>query len=169
MLGLSMRGMTAQLAEIEVWRDVPGYEGLYAVSSLGRVRSAPRRGTRGGLLAQSISSNGYPSVGLFKSSVQRTRTVHSLVAEAFLGPPPAGQEVLHRDDDKLNPTLANLHYDTRTENRLDRVRLGTDHNVNKTHCPRGHAYEGANVYRIPSRPTARYCRTCNNSKSRWSG
>lgn len=69
-----------------------------------------------------IASNGYPTVSLGRGN---TRTVHSLVAAAFLGPCPTGQEIRHRDGNRQNPCSDNLHYGTRTQNIMDAVAAGT--------------------------------------------
>lgn len=102
----------------ENWKAVPGYGGLYEVSDLGRVRSYARGTAR--LLRPGIASHGYPTVALGRG---KSRTVHSLVAEAFLGPRPAGQEVCHRDGDRANPALSNLVYGTRSENNIDASKM----------------------------------------------
>ena len=120
---------------MEEWRPVSGYEGLYEVSSLGRVRSLPRvweqvskHGTlhkhtsSGRTLKPGLTRQGYPSVVLGR---RRTRLVHRLVAEAFLGPCPAGKEVRHLDGTRTNNTISNLAYGTRSENIADAKLHGT--------------------------------------------
>jgi hypothetical protein len=119
----------------EEWRWVVGHEGQYEVSDLGNVRSVDRVGQqngrggkshvhsfRGRMLRPGIGGNGYPTVALGRGN---TRTVHSLVAEAFIGPVPLGMEVLHRDGTRTNAQADNLRYGTRTENILDAVANGT--------------------------------------------
>src|SRR5690242_190605 len=114
----------------EQWRPVVGYEGAYEVSDHGRVRSLMREvpaGQRGGtrlvpgrLLVAPLGRNGYRQVTLRR----RTHLVHALVATAFLGERPPGLEVCHNDGDSENNAVANLRYDTVSENRLDTVRHG---------------------------------------------
>jgi hypothetical protein len=87
------------------------------------------------------------------------RTVHRLMALAFLGEPPEGQEVRHLDGTKRNE-LDNLEYSTKSVNMLDQVKHGVHNMARKTHCPAGHEYNDENTYVIPSRPNARYCRPC---------
>lgn len=53
------------------------------------------------------------------------RYVHKLVMDAFVGPCPEGQEVLHEDNDTANNTVSNLRYGTRVENTADKFRHGT--------------------------------------------
>jgi hypothetical protein len=119
---------------METWKPVVGFEGLYEVSDRGRVRSLDRvypqlsrKGKghkhthKGRILRPAPASHGYLTVVLGRGN---TRTVHSLVAEAFIGPCPEGQEILHKDQTRLNSRLSNLRYGTRTENILDAVRSG---------------------------------------------
>lgn len=150
---------------IEEWRPVVGYEGLYEVSDRGRVRSFPRQGTGGGLVSQRLNNRGYPIVSMTRPGHWATRTVHRLVTEAFIGPRPGGMEVRHLDGNRANAQLSNLSYGTRSENNLDAVGHGTHFQAAKTHCPKGHPYDGANTYVLPSRPSARYCRACNRVRS----
>lgn len=110
----------------EIWRSVPGYEGLYEVSNCGRVRSPDRvckgpAGTvemhPGRLLAVSKRlRGGYLEVSLMAGGQRKHRTVHSLVAEAFIGERPQGADVMHLDGDRENNHLENLRYGTRQQN-----------------------------------------------------
>lgn len=110
----------------EEWRAIPGYEGLYEVSDQGRVRSLDRicRGPVGTterhngrvLKGYRLSRGHYHAVDLSKDSQKTHRTVHSLVAEAFVGPRPPGMDVMHLDGDRGNNRVENLRYGTRTEN-----------------------------------------------------
>lgn len=142
----------------ERWLPVPGYEGLYEISDQGRVRSfhASRSGR---MLKPSPASAGYLAVSLVKGRSKRTRTIHSLVASAFLGPRPSGQEVRHLDGNPANSTLGNLKYGTKSENRKDSVKHGTHKNTRKTRCPAGHLYTPENIYRRPG-SNERQCRIC---------
>ena len=88
-----------QLWPEEEWRPVPGYEGLYQISSWGRVWSVPRKGIggqniRGKMLKPSVEPFGYQRVVLYKNGKQRGFRVHELVASAFLGPRPAGARLI---------------------------------------------------------------------------
>jgi hypothetical protein len=147
-------------ASEERWLPIPGYEDNYQVSDLGRVLSRPRPRTRGGLLKTPPDRDGYPQVGLQRDGHQKVYRVHVLVALAFLGPRPDDMEVRHLDGNSGRPMLTNLAYGTRSENRRDQLMHGTDGNVEKDCCPKGHRYSAGNVRRIPSRPDARYCRAC---------
>ncbi len=106
---------------MERWRPIAGYAGRYEVSDHGRVRSWTAW-SKGRLLKPGIASHGYPTVALGQGN---TRTLHSLVAAAFLGPCPPDCEVRHWDGNHTNPTLGNLVYGTRSQNNMDRHRHGT--------------------------------------------
>lgn len=110
----------------ERWREIPGYEGYYSVSSLGRVRrdKAYRCTSKGRILSSKSLRNGYPSVELYKRSVGKTFNVHALVALAFMGPTPEGEEIRHLDGHKLNFCLSNLAFGTHVENSADMILHG---------------------------------------------
>lgn len=156
---------------MERWLKVPGYETLYEVSDLGRVRSVDRTVCRGRTLvrlsgkpkAQKQHRDGYRVVGLSRDGAARSMSVHTLVAGAFLGPCPEGLEVRHLDGDPANNILSNLAYGTRAENMRDKARHGTHHNLAKTHCPQGHPYDEENTCRKNGR---RSCRACAREYAR---
>jgi hypothetical protein len=114
----------------EEWRSVIGYEGRYSVSSLGRVRrdeywtltSFGEIAHRPGKVMSLKYSNGYPRVTLARSGKDSTKSVQVLVAEAFLGPRPAGLKVCHNEPVPSNVAVSNLRYDTQYENCQDTVR-----------------------------------------------
>lgn len=139
------------------WLPVPGYEGLYKVSDEGDVWSAPRPRARGGLLKQFGDGHGYPAVTLTMNGVQKRFGVHQLVALAFIGPCPPGQEVRHLDGNPANRSASNLVYGTHGENMHDVIRHGTSATARKTHCPAGHPYDEVNTYVHDGR---RWCRAC---------
>lgn len=118
---------------IEVWRSVLGYEGSYEVSSIGRVRSVDRttvasnghvKSYKGQLLAQGLSSHGYPVVNLVRNGRGSTKAVHSLVLGAFVGPKPDKCEACHQNCDKTDNRLENLRWDTRAANLADSSKAG---------------------------------------------
>lgn len=101
---------------LEEWRDIKGYEGLYQISSYGRVQSSKRKGNLGGTIKTSLSNGGYPQAHLCKNSVRKTFLVHRLVALAFLDNPNNYPEVNHKDERKTNNCVWNLEYCTRKYN-----------------------------------------------------
>lgn len=114
------------LPESASW--IPGYENRYAITREGMVWSAPRERTKGGWLMIRVNGRGYLSVILGRTPAGQVnpQEVHRLLMRTFVGPPPPGQEVRHLDGDRLNIDLSNLAYGTRTEQRLDDVRHGTN-------------------------------------------
>lgn len=103
----------------EEWRPVAGFDGYY-ISNHGRVRS-PKRGI---LKGHVVMRNGKPSyITVFIRRV--TRSVHSLVLDAFVGPRPIGMEGCHNDGNGLNNTPYNLRWDTHQSNMADAIALGT--------------------------------------------
>ena len=92
--------------EREQWRDVVGYEGLYQVSSFGRVRN-PRRNK---LMTIRHDKDGYETVGLTNNRVMKTRKVHRLVADAFVPNPNNLPQVNHRNEDKTCNYPDNLEH-----------------------------------------------------------
>lgn len=147
----------------EEWRPVVDYEGLYLVSDLGRVRSLPRATTSGRILKQRADDVGRLEVKLSKNGAEKTRRVHQLVAEAFLGPCPPGQEVRHLDDDPSNNCLTNLAYGTSKQNKADMLRNHGHYKNAITHCPQDHEYTPENTIHGPN---GRECRQCRNDRSR---
>ena len=109
----------------ERWLPVVDYEGLYEVSDLGRVRSLPRNGTLGGLIRTRPAVHHF-RVNLWRDDKMETVPVHTLVARAFLGPRPEGQEVCHGPAGTWVNDLANLSYGTPAKNLgPDKRRDGT--------------------------------------------
>lgn len=122
----------------EEWRPVVGWEGLYEVSSLGRLRSIARTivqgsrwgGTisyekRGAVLRPGRTPGGYRTVNLYDNNRRYCTYVHALVLEAFVGPRPSGSQVRHLNGVDAGDGLANLAYGTPTENCADKKRHGT--------------------------------------------
>lgn len=116
----------------EVWRDVPGYEGAYRVSSLGRVKSVSRVIERSNGRRHTVAERvlkGGKSKGLVVTLNGHTGSITTraarLVWSAFVGPIPQGQSVLHRDGDALNSALSNLVLgDSASAERLKAERNG---------------------------------------------
>lgn len=122
----------------ENWKSVPGYEGRYEVSDLGRVRSIAwfrevrnkwgsvnMRSTQGRSIKALVGHQGRFFVGLCLNGHTVRHTVSSLVMLSFAGARPAGLCVLHTDGDNKNNKLQNLRYGTHKENSADARRHGT--------------------------------------------
>lgn len=162
-----LEGTPTPLITNESWLPVVGYEGLYSISSRGRLRSERRIvkvGNHTKIVSERIkktppNQDGYPTARLSREGQSRTVYIHDLVTQAFIGDKPDGQQVRHLDDRKLNCRTTNLAFGTRSDNGLDAVRNGRNANANKTHCPAGHAYTPENTYIRPAKGW-RVCRTC---------
>lgn len=104
---------------IEVWKDIPEYEGLYQVSNLGNVRSLNYNKTgKANILKTPVNPRGYARVNLSLYKKQKVSKVHSLVARAFLKHKPCGMKIVvdHIDNNPLNNNLYNLQLITQREN-----------------------------------------------------
>ncbi len=118
----------------ELWKDIPGLEGKYQASTLGRIRSLDRpvrvtphgieakRLVRGRILKPGRSADGHLSVVLGREA--GSVPVHTAVAMTFLGPRPEAMDVCHNDGNPENNEVSNLRYDSRTNNILDVYRIG---------------------------------------------
>lgn len=105
--------------ENEEWRDIAGFEGVYQVSNLGRVkRIKAERRTRGGYILKNIRQKiGYSSVNLSRSGKSAMYYIHRLVAEAFMPNPENKPEIDHIDGSRDNNKVDNLRWCTRKENQ----------------------------------------------------
>ena len=97
----------------------------YAVTEDGQVWSKRRKGTSGGPLIPHIRKDLHLQVKLHCGKKWRTRKIHQLVLEAFVGPCPSGMMCRHLNGDPANNRLENLKWGTRSENQLDSVQHGT--------------------------------------------
>lgn len=113
----------------EIWKDIKGYEGSYQVSSLGQIKSLERTivyNNRWGsintikrrekILKHYFNNKGYCIIRLCKKGKDCHRLVHRLVAEAFIPNPNNLPEVNHKDENKENNCVDNLHWCTRVFN-----------------------------------------------------
>lgn len=114
----------------ELWLPIQGYEGIYEISNLGRVARI-KNGER--FVRKINTATVYPSICFLKREIDKTQksaTVHSLVASAFLGPRPSGSIIRHLDGNRYNSKADNLAYGTPAENTIDAVKHGTYKRVN---------------------------------------
>lgn len=100
---------------MEIWKDIEGYEGLYQVSTLGRVRSFHTYNYSGStprILKPRRQPAGYLFVQLSKDKVNTQYTIHRLVASTFIPNPEDLPQVNHKDEDKTNNCVENLEWCT---------------------------------------------------------
>lgn len=111
----------------EEWRDINGYEGIYQVSNLGRIKSLSRKRLNGRgyyiqkerIIKQAMTSTGYKMVGFSVNKVRKMAKVHRVVAFAFLGPPPKHRTIInHKDGNPLNNNADNLEWCSQKYNML---------------------------------------------------
>ena len=101
----------------EIWKDIKGFEGLYQVSNLGRIKSLKRPyGLKEKILKPQIDHRGYYRVDLWKQSIGKHYKVHRLVWETFNGSIPEGFQVNHINEIKSDNRLENLNLMTPKEN-----------------------------------------------------
>lgn len=108
--------------ENEIWKEIPNYEGMYKISSMGRVKSLKRIVVNGKnsfyikneqLLIQYKNRDGYLSVGLTKNNITKTITVHRIISGVFLNHNPDGTRGL----------VCNHINGVRSDNRLENLEL----------------------------------------------
>jgi hypothetical protein len=101
----------------EIWKDIKGYEGMYQVSNLGRVKSLKRKGRRRDTIMKGVVGNrGYRIIVLRNNKHRQQIVAHRLAAIAFIPNPENKKEVNHKDFDKLNNHVDNLEWCTPKEN-----------------------------------------------------
>lgn len=137
-------------ADVERWRPVVGYEGLYEVSDLGRIRTVARTAVSGRkrkeiIRKPRISRGGYHRVALSRDDKEREFAVHRLVLAAFVRPGQPGELGRHLNDQPTDNRLENLAWGSYSDNAIDRIRNGGNPLSSKTHCKRGHLLSGDNI------------------------
>lgn len=152
--------LTANAAERETWRPIPGCNGWYEVSDAGRVWSHKS----GRLLKRTKYGPRYPAVILYRNGKRDPQPIHRLMLLAFVGPPPDGMIGLHWDDDPENNTLENLRWGTYGENRADAIRNGARSRPVAVVCVNGHDYTPENTYVSPK--GVKQCRICKYERNR---
>lgn len=121
---------------MEVWRDIPGWQGMYAASSEGRIKTLSRVKTgrakssyvtKERIRRQSVNRFGYKTIILIDGKRRKSYKVHQLVAMAFLNHLPCGHKkvVDHIDGNKLNNTLRNLQVISNRENCIKDKKQGS--------------------------------------------
>lgn len=105
---------------MEIWKDIPGYEGKYQASSMGGIKSLKGNPKQ---LLQSQTKNGYLCVSLRKDKRSKNWLSHRLIGIAFLGDNPT-LDINHKNGIKTDNRIENLEWCTRAENIQHSWRLG---------------------------------------------
>lgn len=105
----------------EVWKAIPGWEGHYEASSLGRIRNLYKNGN---IVKGTLDRDGYRYMSMYTNGAQeRNQWFHVLICMAFYGPKPyPTAQSLHKDDDKSNNIPSNLYWGTHIDNTEDMKR-----------------------------------------------
>jgi len=127
---------------IEIWKDVPEYEGLYQVSNMGRVKSLPKEWVAGicskrykpeTIMSNRIDSYGYCFVTLCKNKAQKNFKVHRLVYETFVG--------------KTNLSIDHIIENNKADNRLSNLQaLSVRENTSKYYLSKGKSSKYTGVF-----------------------
>ena len=122
---------TPEELQSELWKPVPGFEEFYAASTLGRIKGLQSRAwtKAGSLLRPSLQRNGYLNIVFSVHGKRYYFKLHRVIASAFIGPCPEGQQVNHKDLIKTNCRADNLEYKTPKGN--------TEHAIANGHWPTG--------------------------------
>lgn len=152
---------------LEKWAVVaswPDYE-ISSYSRLRRIKS--EKPNRVGRIAKGTrDKNGYLRYHLRMGDRDKVVMAHRLVAEAFIPNPDNLPLVLHGAAGATDSSVENLRWGTNSDNMQDKKRDGTDYELNKTHCPKGHPYSPENTYWADAAHTSRKCKTCHNRRRR---
>ena len=139
----------------EIWKDVIDYQGIYQVSNLGRIKGLPREILKNGkypfickekIIKLCLNTSGYYYVGLSENSLTISRTIHQLVAEAFLGHKPCGMKLII---DHIN--------DVKTDNRVENLQIVTNrYNVCKNQGKHTSKYKGVSWCKVKKKWVVRF-------------
>lgn len=112
----------------KILKDIPNYEGLYAISREGRIFSHPRlhgngRFYQGKFLKPQTDHTGYNFVNLWRDGKKSPQRVHRLVLLTFVGVPPDGSYANHKNGNRKENNLDNLEWSTPSENNIHAFRV----------------------------------------------
>lgn len=113
----------------EIWKDIPGYEGLYLVSNYGQIKSL----ISGKFIKHNIIPNGYHVVHLYRNGRRKALYVHRIVAGVFIDNPNNLSDVDHINEDKNNNSVDNLQWlsnrdNTRKSQKKEIIRIDAQGN-----------------------------------------
>lgn len=161
-------------------KDIPGYEGLYAVTTDGRVWSYPKKWAgheHQGMWLTPASVGSYPGVTLHRringKLYSKSYALHRLVALAYIPNPENKPHVNHKDFDKTNPRADNLEWSTRSENTIYSAKVGqfsrfiarkyTNEQIKKVHELDGRGMTRADIGRLLNMPPTTVSAICRGT------
>ncbi|WP_405320527.1 NUMOD4 motif-containing HNH endonuclease, partial [Frisingicoccus sp.] len=135
---------------MEVWKDIAGYEGLYQISNLGRVKSIerwqynpvckdskqyhPEKIKIPSERKRKNAKQGYLALQLYKDNKGKNCYIHRLVAEAFIPNPDNKETVNHINGDKHDNRVENLEWSTYRENNVHAYKTGLNDETHRRNC-----------------------------------
>jgi hypothetical protein len=151
---------------MEEWRDIPGYEGLYQISNMRRVKSFKGHEK----ILRPSTSRGYLILHLYKNKCCICKSIHTLVAESF-GEIPEGLQVNHKDGNKKNNAIENLELVTPSQNIIHAYDHGM---IKKRCCVDIYTKDGKHIIQVSSmrepkeyiQKNSKYKRVCDGSISK---
>lgn len=108
----------------EIWKDIKGFEGLYQVSNMGKVKTFNWRNCHKIRFLNTFDTDGYLRVCLTKDKKQHKVLLHRLIAEAFIPNPDNKEYINHIDGNKRNNSVSNLEWVTPKENVNHAIKYG---------------------------------------------
>lgn len=130
--------------EMEIWKDICGFEGLYKISSYGRIKSLHYYGgNRVKILKPVKDSDGYLTIGIWKDKKRYSKKMHRLVAEAFIPNPENFPQINHKDEDRENNHVENLEWCTNKYN----VNYG-NHSLHAAQAQMGKRHTAEHIMKI---------------------
>lgn len=109
---------------MEIWKDIPCYEGFYKISNKGRVLSLSRHGVKVDRILKNRISHGYLNVILYKNKNKKMHLIHRLIAISFITNPENKPQINHKNGIRTDNSIDNLEWTTQSENMLHAYKIG---------------------------------------------
>lgn len=109
---------------IEIWKDIPQYEGIYKCSNMGNIKRVVSNRCKKERILKGSSHRGYLMATLSKDDIHDRRMVHRIIASVFIENPHNKPQINHLDANKRNNCVSNLEWSTQSENIIHAHRLG---------------------------------------------
>ena len=127
-----MGTITGGTMQVEVWKDIEGYGGVYQISNFGRIKSFSNR-SKGKELALVRNPSGYMYIHLWINGKCRYFRVHRLLAKAFIPNPENKPEINHKNGIKDDNKVENLEWCTHKENMEHAFKIGLKSHIGEKH------------------------------------